>query len=253
MAIQEDPPPAIPEWIVTYGDMMSLLLTFFIMLAGMSEIKKNEKFQGVADALEQQFGFDQTQEARIPGEYEARRTEYHEMTAAGRARKDRWRDAGNKRRASPGEMKQVSTVRPTDTPVPSAVIYFDELSTELTSEAKTQLASAMQQFLGKPQKLEIRGHTTYRPVDTARWSDHMELGYARARVVARYLEEELKVEPERLRVSSVGFHEPVTLSFEERISKKNARVEIIGLTEFVEEFRGSGAEGEPYWQGTAEP
>src|SRR5262245_53204343 len=56
MAIYEDPPPGAPEWAVTYGDMMSLILTFFIMLVAMSELKKNDKFQGVADALEQQFG-----------------------------------------------------------------------------------------------------------------------------------------------------------------------------------------------------
>ncbi|MCA9240906.1 MAG: flagellar motor protein MotB, partial [Planctomycetales bacterium] len=35
MAVEEEPPPGIPEWVVTFGDMMSLLLTFFIMLVSM--------------------------------------------------------------------------------------------------------------------------------------------------------------------------------------------------------------------------
>ena len=40
MAEPEDEAPGVPEWVVTYGDMMSLLLTFFIMLVSMSELKE---------------------------------------------------------------------------------------------------------------------------------------------------------------------------------------------------------------------
>ena len=36
----EDQGGGIPEWVVTFGDMMSLLLTFFIMLVSLSEIKE---------------------------------------------------------------------------------------------------------------------------------------------------------------------------------------------------------------------
>ena len=43
MAIEEDPPAGVPEWVVSFGDMMSLLLTFFIMLVSMSEMMKFEK------------------------------------------------------------------------------------------------------------------------------------------------------------------------------------------------------------------
>ena len=55
MAIHEDP-PRVPEWVITYGDMMSLLLTFFVMMVSMSDLKRNDKFQTVADAMEHQFG-----------------------------------------------------------------------------------------------------------------------------------------------------------------------------------------------------
>ena len=51
-----DEPPPTPDWVLTYGDLMSLLLTFFVMIVSMSELKRNDKFQSVADAMEQQFG-----------------------------------------------------------------------------------------------------------------------------------------------------------------------------------------------------
>ena len=36
---EEESGGGIPEWVVTFGDMMSLLLTFFIMLVSLSEMK----------------------------------------------------------------------------------------------------------------------------------------------------------------------------------------------------------------------
>ena len=55
---EEDPPPGVPEWVVTYGDMMSLLLTFFIMLVSMSEQKQDGKVRAMLDSLELRFGPD---------------------------------------------------------------------------------------------------------------------------------------------------------------------------------------------------
>ena len=42
MAEPEEEQGGVPEWVVTYGDMMSLLLTFFIMLVSMSELKMKD-------------------------------------------------------------------------------------------------------------------------------------------------------------------------------------------------------------------
>ncbi len=52
------PPPAeegAPLWTVTFGDMMSLLLTFFILLFSMSEIKV-EKFLLASESLREAMG-----------------------------------------------------------------------------------------------------------------------------------------------------------------------------------------------------
>ncbi len=48
----------IPEWVVTFGDMMSLLLTFFIMLVSLSEIKEEETYQALVNSVQEQFGYE---------------------------------------------------------------------------------------------------------------------------------------------------------------------------------------------------
>ena len=57
LELDQEASDAAPAWAVSYGDMMSLLLTLFVMLISMSEIKQNDKFQGVASSLREQFRF----------------------------------------------------------------------------------------------------------------------------------------------------------------------------------------------------
>ncbi|VAX39948.1 Flagellar motor rotation protein MotB, partial [hydrothermal vent metagenome] len=55
--MEEDEAPGVPEWVVTYGDMMSLLLTFFIMLVSLSEVVADQKYRAVLDSLQQYTGY----------------------------------------------------------------------------------------------------------------------------------------------------------------------------------------------------
>lgn len=47
----------IPEWVVTYGDLMSLLLCFFILLVAFSEPKKPDEFRKVLQKIQEALGF----------------------------------------------------------------------------------------------------------------------------------------------------------------------------------------------------
>jgi hypothetical protein len=57
LVMEDDAPPPVPEWVVTYGDMMSLLLTFFIMLVSLSEVVADQKYRAILDALQQYLGY----------------------------------------------------------------------------------------------------------------------------------------------------------------------------------------------------
>src|SRR5437868_5109337 len=85
MPIEEDPPAGAPEWVVTYGDMMSLLLTFFIMLVSMSELKTDEgKYRAMMDAVKQIFG-PQFGHAGAPGASLQKTSMYNKLASLGAA------------------------------------------------------------------------------------------------------------------------------------------------------------------------
>ncbi|MCX7772639.1 MAG: hypothetical protein N2376_05940, partial [Clostridia bacterium] len=48
---KEQPPEGPPEWMTTYSDMVTLLLTFFILLFSMATIDKN-RFSEIAQSLQ---------------------------------------------------------------------------------------------------------------------------------------------------------------------------------------------------------
>lgn len=50
------PPQGAPEWMVTYADMVTLLLTFFVMLASFSEINREGSYQELVESVQGRFG-----------------------------------------------------------------------------------------------------------------------------------------------------------------------------------------------------
>ena len=60
MAVKKKPAAesaGAPLWMVTYGDMVTLLLTFFVMLLAMSEVKKDDRFIDFMQAIREAFGY----------------------------------------------------------------------------------------------------------------------------------------------------------------------------------------------------
>lgn len=70
MAFEEDPPASAPEWIVTFSDMVSLLVTFFVLLltftsSGASEtVKSKLRLKGANGVFNRAAGSDMIEDAR---------------------------------------------------------------------------------------------------------------------------------------------------------------------------------------------
>ena len=240
MAVEEDPEPGIPEWVVTFGDMMSLLLTFFIMLVSMSEIKEDEKYMAMVESFRQQFGHEMSMASLTPGESTTRTSPMPYPTyTMGRARKKDLKEGGQEVKAPTGDHERVEIVRPGDDSSIGGQIFFDEASTELTEENKWALQRILEQISGKPQKIEIRGHASRKPIDDdLGYRDQYDLAYERARSVRRFLVEQ-GIDPSRLRLTAAGANEPLYTGVETDRLKLNSRVQVLMWDERVSDLKGS--------------
>ncbi len=230
MAIEEEPEPGIPEWVVTFGDMMSLLLTFFIMLVSMSEMKQDEKFQAMLESMRKQFGHEASMASMIPGQAPPRNSMMQSIASMGRAKRKDIVRGGNKVKSVSGEDNLVRTIRPGQDTTVGGVVFFDEDSAELNETAQSKLKEIAAQVAGKPQKIEVRGHTSKKPVQDG---DHWELAYQRCRVTMQYLVDQ-GISAKRIRLGSAGAHEPLDQGIKIDNRRRNARVEVLMWDEAVE-------------------
>ncbi|MCA9271251.1 MAG: OmpA family protein [Planctomycetales bacterium] len=240
--MQQEPEQAagIPEWVVTFGDMMSLLLTFFIMLVSLSEIKQEQKFQAMVESFRKQFGHDMSAASLVPGTAKPRNSKISNLATMGRAKRYNMMKGGDKVHAPVGDDPRVRIVRPGTQTTIGTVLTFGELSIVLSQQQEIDLQLLASEIGGKPQKIEVRGHSGGQPLPRgSAYEDHWELAYRRAKVVAEFLMEDLGIEPRRIRISVAGSQEPYTLEPDPEEQKRNPRVEVYMLDEVALDLSGT--------------
>lgn len=252
---EEDEAMGIPEWVVTFGDMMSLLLTFFIMLVSMSEIKEEEKYQAMVESMRQQFGHEMSPNSVSPGEHLSRAKSINVLSTQGRAKKKDTHKGGVPTKAPVGEDERVRIIRPGDNTAIGTVLFFKDGTVELDQASAESLDQEVLQLAGKPQKIEIRGHTAQQmAAQDPDPRNAMDLAYARCRSVMQYLVEKHGIPPERIRLSSAGAWEPMYVSSDSEKMRLNPRVEVFLLEETVDQLIGTAQErSDKFLEPTSQP
>ena len=244
--VEEDDAGGIPEWVVTFGDMMSLLLTFFIMLVSLSEMKKDEEFQALAEAMRRQFGHDATMLNPMPGRSPPRNSAFAKLATMGRSRRLDVMRGGDKQKAPTGDFPRVRLIRPGQHSGVGTVIYFDEGVADLDDESRGALQLLSEELHGKPQRIEIRGHTSRKPLDTnlsekQNYDVTMKLAFQRCEETADFLAS-LGIERQRFRHSVAGSNEPIEIGTDPVRLKQNPRVEVFMLDEIVADLEGDSSQ-----------
>lgn len=251
MLLEPDPPPSAPLWVITYSDLMTLVLAFFVMLVSMSELKRNDKFQGVADSMQERFG-DEPIAGGSAGELQ-RSGRLAALAQANRTRREtamfgeRTEKAGA---GSPGSR----IVKPGDRTTLGTVIYFAAGEGALSEANQAELQAAAELLVGKPQKIEVRGHAAEQPTGTDNRRDgDWELAYQRARATMDFLVNRLQIEPERIRLSVAGPYEPAHQTPDPQKIRENPRVEIFLLEEVAADLAGTALERKLRFQESTDP
>lgn len=158
--MEEEDAPGVPEWVVTYGDMMSLLLTFFIMLVSLSEIIAEKKYRAVVESIAKDRGY-QTAPLTPPGvNFPANSRFQTDQSILGSQATEDLGTGGVKTRSADGKDLRIKiTDEGTPQQVGRALVFLDRTS-NLHRDSEDELLEIARLLIGKPNKIEIRAHTT---------------------------------------------------------------------------------------------
>lgn len=232
-----------PDWMLTYGDMMSLLLCFFVIIVSMSEIKKDEKFLKVLESIKQAFGYDaQIGNVPIPKPVQNSMLQQLQQIIVPIWEHNR----GDTTQESMEALKPLVTdVREGILVEIGGRIAFDRFSAVLHPEAEDMIAQLAAKVAGHKTIIKITGHATTEPLPPdSPYGDPWGLSYARARAVADTLEAH-GVRPDRVRLVAAGCQAPLEAhAYDEPTRAVNRRVEIVVTEALVDEYAGRRYTGE---------
>lgn len=213
-------------WVVTYGDMMSLLLCFFVLLAAIANFDDQEKlFMAALESIRRAFGSPGQQGWLADDTVDFKsllvkmQTMYVPIEPKSLGHSD---EPG-----VDGKFFRVKKVRDGLEMTIGGPIAFGRFSSEIEPMTEKVLEQLSEELKGKSNKIEIRGHATSEPLPiSSQYKDAIDLAYARARAVRDRLVA-LGVDPRAIRVSSAGSYEPVLRqTYDDERRAQNRRVEI---------------------------
>ena len=240
------PPEGAPEWMTTYGDMMTLLLCFFVLIVSFSEIKKEDEFQAVVREIKQAFGMEGGG-GKIPVTDDPtlsliERLDMKRLSQQKIENKANTREPGQK-----GKEAKVTKIREGMLVGAGGRITFEPGSATLSAGVKEELTSLVEaaKIRGTENVLELRGHADALEVPEGGgplFDDAWDLSSARAKSVFEYMvrprPEGLGLAADRFRLSANGSREPLNRrAYTIDEAAGNRRVEVLVSETLVEQLQ----------------
>jgi len=227
----------VPEWVVTYGDMMSLLLTFFILLAAFSELKKEHEYQRVITAVKEAFGYSGGVGV-LPVDDPPLRSMLQTLESMAVSQMSEKQVSES---SDPGMSGKRTTVRRVQDGLKFTIgggLTFRPESAELLPGARAELKKIARLLRGRHNKIEIRGHAARKPLSASSgFEDLRDLSYYRAKAVGDYLASEGGLDERTLVLDARGATEPIEArAYTPEEQAVNRRVEIIQTESLVEDL-----------------
>mgnify|MGYP003565172607 CR=1 FL=1 len=237
-----------PAWVVTFGDLMSLLLCFFVLLLSFSEMDK-AVYKQVAGSLRNAFGVQRKVKSMEPakGIKMIAKDFDQKLIATHRAEEfvqmQKKKTIGEElKKAVGGELKKAGeTLSKGMKNLIQVEVGDKEITVRLMGETtfdsgKADIKLQMKPILRKiglvlkstVGNITVTGHTDNVPLRSS-WiyKSNLELSIARAAIVAEFLLHKTHLKPSRIAAMGYGEYRPRESNDTKEGRSKNRRVEII--------------------------
>jgi chemotaxis protein MotB len=217
--------PSIPGWLVSFGDLMSLLLTFFILLYSMSTVSVEKFYQSVRGITEAFGGRSMTQESRtlIPSKVELDFKGMHPRLKKKEQLKKELQEIKQMFERAGIEAQVIEHGDKFLLRVTSDKIFLPG-SDVPTKEAQAYFLSFCKRFKNSGHRINIIGYTDNTPIRSKKFMNNWELSAARAINILR-LFIKCGYDPRYLSAVGRGEYDPVAPNDTPQNRAKNRRVE----------------------------
>lgn len=225
------------RWLLTYADLITLLMVFFVVLYSMSQIDA-KKFDAMAQAMSQAFsgtggnsGIMDGGRSIIPGQS----VEKERLDLQNTQRKVRRviakKSLEDKISTDVGERGLVISIKDTVLFLPGQVTL---------APAALELITSVAAILARmPNNLRIEGHTDDEPIHNDRFFSNWELSTARATNVVQHFIKN-GVAPVRLCAAGYGEFKPIVPNTGVRNRSLNRRVDIVVVSNEASKYESGG-------------
>ncbi|RJX18762.1 MAG: chemotaxis protein MotB [Ammonifex sp.] len=228
------------RWLITYADLITLLLIFFVVLYSYSNVDA-KKFAGIAMSLSQALGGGAgmvvsgqgpSVVSGTPMSQEPIETKINlNQDVLENIRLQKIKAQIEKYAREQGLAARVTTrieERGVVVSIQDTALFLLG-SADLTPQAREIVRKVGQILLTTDNYIRVEGHTCDLPIHTARFPSNWELSTARATSVVQELLKTANFPPQRLSASGYGEYRPVAPNNSEVNRQKNRRVDFVVL------------------------
>lgn len=233
--LAENGPPAeeqtgAPMWVVTFGDLMSLLLCFFVLMLSFSEMDR-KKYRVISGSMKNAFGIQRKMpKFESPKGVRMISREFDQSIVLPEVRENieiPLRREIEDTFPSLAESVDIETSGSQMTIRMLGETSFDTGRADLHARF-VPLLDRIGKLLEKTTgEIVIAGHTDNVPLHGGRYRTNMGLSAARATAIAEYFLTNTKIDPKRISTMGCGEHRPLMPNLTTEARRKNRRVEII--------------------------
>lgn len=224
-----------PEWMVSFADMVTILMAFFVVMFSMAGDKDPVKEGEMIRSLRRHLGH----WPMIPiGTLISKNSPLAAMASLGTP-------GGHLPEEEPLEgaplgvrKQEINVPPPGDQAALGEKVFFFDGAADLSDDARRRLDQIVDHLQGKTQRIEIRARPSRRPLaEGGSHGDHRDLAYARCRATLDYLVSR-GIDPDRVRLGVDARHTLQDASDVQLMTDKDCLVEVFILNEFVSAAAG---------------
>ena len=253
------------RWLITYADLITLLMIFFILMYTMSQVDV-KKYSAVANSLSvvltgQALSVLETQGPSLvegisgqlvpegPGEISQNQGQLNEVKEIIKEFIETKDMEAAVEQGSGKTTKLSDSIMVYEQERGLVISFKDTLlfasgSDELTPEAYSIISQVGEALVKLPNYIRVEGHTDNLPINTGRFPSNWELSVLRASGVVHVLHEGAGIPAEKLSVIGYGEYRPLVPNEDNLSRSMNRRVDIVILKKKYDYFEPATADVE---------